>query len=375
MSVIRVLVIVFTMSVAALAFVTFLGCEGSASAEDRLAARLAEREARAEEREAERRAREEEHRRWREDFDRRMNGDDEEAASIEPVDIPDPPPKRRRQVRRFRWESPAETRGKLWNVPVEDSLEALVTALTRVCIAEADGQPQDCAGIWQVVKNNRRRSCDRGMIRRITECEEGGGETYLSAIRRHQRHVLGFIKARNKRAVWIGQLTPSCEMPEAFLPRQPEAQRLNIWDAQYAAKTCPQTVTDVRNLIAGKLPDRPGARVKWLKGRPMTWGGRCETGKAACDDRIACERVLARIPDTGTLNAFWCRIGSAGCRQDPEPICESLGYRYKQVEHRGRLVWKLDTGQPARSAEVQEEASPEDGSVASVNSDVVASGG
>lgn len=233
-----------------------------------------------------------------------------------------PAPKRVRRVRRFQWESPAETRSKIWNVPEEETEEALLTALLRVCIAEADGAPQDCAGIWQVVKNNRRRSCDRGMIRRITECDEDGGETYLSALRRHQRHVLGYIKARNRRAAWVSKLTLDCERPESY-PRTQDQ-----WDAHYGSKVCPQTIADARRLIGGELPESaPGRRIRWLPGRPMTWGGRCETGKAACDDRIACSRGLARIPNTGTLNAFWCRPGSAGCPEDIDPICLQMGYK------------------------------------------------
>lgn len=236
------------------------------------------------------------------------------------AEIANTPAPKRRSVRRFRWESPAETRGKLWNVPNEEGEDALLTAFLRVCIAEADGRTQDCVGIWQVVKNNRRRSCDRGMIRRITECDEDG-ETMLSALRRHQRHVLGFIKARNKRAVWIANLNPDCSMPEGWIGSE------NQWDAAYGTKVCPQVVADTRHLIKGELPPpRPGARVAWLPGRPVTWGGRCESGRAACDDRIACSRGLARIPDTDTLNAFWCRPGKAGCRTDPEPVCVQLGY-------------------------------------------------
>jgi len=259
--------------------------------------------------------------RWKrleEESDRQRAALEEELAAT--------PQKHVRRVRRFLWESPAETRGKIWNVPVEESHDALLTALLRVCIAEADGDPQDCAGIWQVVKNNRRRSCDRGMIRRITECVEGEGETYMSALRRHQRHVLGMIKARNKRAVWISKLTPDCEMPEGY----PESE--NHWDSHYGSKVCPQAVADVRQLIAGKLPEsRPGHRVRWLPGRPVTWGGRCEANGGACDDRIACARGLARIPGTDTLNAFWCRPGAAGCPDDIDPICIQMGYPSRRV--------------------------------------------
>lgn len=247
-----------------------------------------------------------------------------------------------RRVRRFRWESPAETRSRIWNVPAEESEEALLTALLRVCIAEAGGHAQDCVGIWQVVKNTRIRSCNRAMVRRITECEEDGGETYLSALRRHQRHVLGYISARNKRALWIRNLTPDCEMPKGWTRGQ------NRWDAYYGSKICPQTVADARRLISGELPEqRPGQRTRWLPGRPITWGGKCEEKMGSCDDRMACERVLARIPTADTRNAFWCRISAPGCRRDPEPICLALGYRYEKVEYRGRKVWKLRIGVPA----------------------------
>lgn len=299
-----------------------MSCESTVEAEPR-----APEDRREASRQREREAAEEFHQRWAEEEAEqetrwkqlRQESEDREEAIRNQTE----PPKRRvRHVRRFTWESPAETRGKLWNVPVEETVESLLTALLRVCIAEANGDPQDCAGIWQVVKNNRRRSCDRGMIRRITECVEGEGETYLSALRRHQRHVLGMMKARNRRAVWISQLTLDCEMPEGFPGTQDQ------WHASYGSTTCPQTVADVRRLVAGKLPEsRPGARTRWLPGRPITWGGRCETGRAACDDRVACARGLARVPDTGTLNAFWCRPGDPGCPDDIDPICIQMGYQ------------------------------------------------
>lgn len=265
--------------------------------------------------------------------------------------------KRQRRIEKFRWESPAETRGRIWNVPNDEAEDALLTALLRVCIAEGDGDPRDCTGIWQVVKNNRQRTCRRGVVRRITECDENG-ETYLSALRRHQRHVLGKMKARNKRAVWIRNLTPDCDMPDGYInyirrrgKRVTRSFAENHWDARYGSKTCPQTVADARRLISGKLPEsRPGVQVGWLPGRPVTWGGRCEEKAGSCDDRIACERVLARIPNTETLNAFWCRISNRGCRSTPEPLCEKLGYRYKRVAYKGRTVWKLDTRNPLQGA-------------------------
>ena len=256
------------------------------------------------------------------------------AALAKLAKSPSPSPQKRR-IRRFRWESPAETRGRLWNIPAEESEEATLTAFLRVCMAESGGHTQDCVGIWQVVKNTRSRSCDRQRIPRITECIEGEGETYLSALRRHQRHALGFIKARNKRAVWIRNLTTDCENPPKGFHGS-----LDQWDSFHQGR-CSQIVSDGRYLIKGELPPpRPGHRVKWLKGYPLTWGGRCEKEGGACDDLIACERGLARIPDTGTLNAFWCRPGLRGCRPDPEPICIKLGYKYEQYESRGRKLWR-----------------------------------
>jgi len=239
---------------------------------------------------------------------------EEEAAKA-------PPPKRRR-VRRFQWESPADARGRIWNVPDEESDEALLTALLRVCIAEADGRPQDCVGIWQTVSNIRRRTCDRDTphLQRITECDEDG-ETMLSALRRSQRHALGMIKAHNRRAAWVRNLTTDCTRPEGY----PHSE--DRWNSHYGTKVCPQTVADARRLIAGELPEsRPGARVRWLPGRPITWGGRCESGKASCDDRIACARGLARIQNAGTLNAFWCRPGRRGCPDDIDPVCIEMGF-------------------------------------------------
>lgn len=317
-------VVAAVIALAALSvLIPWLTCEEEADASTRMDEYIAQREARREKARQEREERRlelEKRDRERAEMWAKIDAEAEVRRAELEAEIAKAPPPKRRRVRRFRWESPAETRGKLWNVPHEEGEEALLTAFLRVCIAEADGRTQDCVGIWQVVKNNRRRTCDRGMIRRITECDDDG-ETMLSALRRHQRHVLGFIKARNKRAVWIANLTPDCEVPEGWEHGE------NRWDALYGSKVCPQVVADTRHLIKGELPpSRPGARVSWLPGRPITWGGRCESGRGACDDRLACARGLARIPDTDTLNAFWCRPGRPGCRTDAEPICAQLGY-------------------------------------------------
>ena len=261
--------------------------------------------------------------------------------------------RRKRRVRRFRWGAPANERGQIWNVPQGESEQELLTALLRVCMSEADGEPQDCVGIWQVLKNIRRSSCSRGYVRRITECEEVGGETMLSVIRRAQPHILAVptYKLRNARAGWIRNLETDCEMPRGW--RHGE----NRWDAQYGSKRCPYTVELARHLIKNELPPpRPGARLQWLPGRPITWGGRCESRKASCDDRIACARGLARITKgPETTNAFWCRPGASGCRRDAEPICAQMGYGHLVVGQNETELVKTEE-QAGEDDRVSEEA-------------------
>lgn len=233
-----------------------------------------------------------------------------------------------RKVRRFEWESPAETRGKLWNIPEGEGDERTLTAFLRICISEADGHAADCIGIWQVIKNIRRSRCERGHVRRITECEEytkrdgttGLRETYLSVMKRASKSVLGVVPPRTKRSQWISEMEIDCYMPPSWPSNQ------DRWDAQYGSKRCPRVVEMGRYLIKNELPPRrPGFNPQWLPGRPITWGGRCENKRGACDDRIACSRGLARVEQGLTHNAFWCRPGR-GCRQDADPICVQMGY-------------------------------------------------
>lgn len=243
---------------------------------------------------------------------------EEELPTVEKVIVP-VIKRSPRKIHRYTWESSADIRAKIWNIPEEDQLDSTLTAFLRVCIAEADGNTSDCIGIWQVIRNNRRRTCARAQPggKRITECDENG-ETFLSALRRHQRHILGYIPLRNRRATWISKMTLDCETPPEEYP-----DNLNQWDAQYFNR-CTQTIALGQRLMKGKLPpSTPGHRYSWLPGRPITWGGRCESKKASCDDRIACARGLVRIPDTNTYNAFWQR---ARTPDEIDPICAKLGY-------------------------------------------------
>jgi hypothetical protein len=228
-------------------------------------------------------------------------------------------PRPRRSVKRFAWGAAADARGEAWNIPNEESEQATLTAFLRICLAEADGSPQDCVGIWQVMRNIRRRGCERGAVRRITECDESG-ETMLSVMRRAQPHIMAVkgYALRNERARWIRNLEVDCEVPEGWTAGE------DRWDAQYGSRRCPYTVELGRYLLKGELPPpRPGHRLSWLPGRPITWGGDCSSGKAACDDRIACARGLARIAGTGTHNAFWRRPRT---EEEVDPVCRALGY-------------------------------------------------
>jgi hypothetical protein len=221
---------------------------------------------------------------------------------------------KRRAIERYQWEAPSETRARLWNIPEEEHDEATATAFLRICLSEADGAEADCLGIWQVLRNNRSRSCDRRRTR-ITECDEDG-ETMLSSMKRHSASVLGVYSPRTKRSRWIANVELSCEQPRNWYGTKRE------WQRMYASHRCPRVAKLARQLVAGDTED-----IDWpIEGvRAITWGGRCESGRGACDDDHACRRKLARI-FTDTHNAFWCRPGRPGCAPDIDEVCIKRGF-------------------------------------------------
>jgi hypothetical protein len=259
-----------------------------------------------------------------------------------------------RRVRRFSWMSPTATMGQRLALPLKESNATVLEAFVRICVAEADGHLQDCVGVWQVMKNIRRTRCTRGEVRRITECEELEGqdgvtrlrETMISVMRRAQPHIMAMgqfkTNVRNSRAAWIRNLTTDCENPPANYPGKTKQQRLDDWDFRYR-KRCGYVVQLGEYLLKGKLPpDRPGVNLEWLPGRPITWGGDCSSGKASCDDPIACSRGLARVKGgPKTHNAFWCRPGR-GCSDTIDPMCAELGYAIAQA----------DAGVPEQSTDI-----------------------
>lgn len=217
---------------------------------------------------------------------------------------------KQRRVRQWVWESPSDTRARIWNLPEQDSAEADATGLLRICLSEADGSYNDCVAIWQVLRNIRSRSCDRRQVRRITECDEDG-ETLLSVMRRAQKSVMGMSKARSVRTRWIREVTLACSQPASW----PHSEQM--WQRQYG-RSCSETATLAQRLIAGD-------NVEYVirDARPITWGGRCESGRGACDDPLACARGLIRIQGVDTLNAFWRRPATPG---EVDPVCVELGY-------------------------------------------------
>lgn len=229
-------------------------------------------------------------------------------------EVPPSPPRPTRQIRRYAWESPAETRARLWNVPEEETEQAVITALVRMCTSEQVGSEPDCIGIWQVLRNVRNRTCDRARIPRITECDDRG-ETMLSAMRRINRFALGLVPPKTARQRWLSELQLNCEKPPSF----PGGQQ--VWD-RFHVKACQDTVQLASQLVRGQR------RQQLTPAYVIAWGGRCEDPGGACDDPIACARGLARVPGLGTANAFWCVPGSrAPCPEDIDPVCIEMGYR------------------------------------------------
>jgi hypothetical protein len=211
-------------------------------------------------------------------------------------------------TRRWKLGTPPASKAEIWNIPEEETLQTQATALLRMCISEADGNRADCIGIWQVVQNVRSRSCDRSLRARITECNDSGEETILSAMKRLSGAVLGLIPTRSRRQRWISELELACSMPKSF-PHGPD-----VWRRHYQSR-CPRASKLARDLVSGAL------HKKITPAPIIAWGGRCEVSRGACDDRIACLRRLARVPGLHTKNAFWCRPGSPNCASDVDPLC------------------------------------------------------
>jgi hypothetical protein len=227
---------------------------------------------------------------------------------------------RRRTARDKMWllKSPSALREALWRIPRTGGDEATVEGLLRVCVSEAGWRPEglrDCAWIWQVVQNIRSRSCDTN--RGSMECDEGG-ETNLSALRRLSGRVLDESKARTVRQRFISRLDSSCKRPLGF-------PRGDSWERNLQ-RPCERIASEVHAIVSLKA-DR-----NLTNGAiPIAWGGRCEDSGGACDDAAACSRGLARIPDSDTYNAFWCRPGSPGCSARIDPVCSAFVKQSEEV--------------------------------------------
>lgn len=248
---------------------------------------------------------------WDRQFDARMEDIEREATerraaldSALEVRRNDQPPLRK--VKQWTWEAPAETRARIWNIPDSEMEDAVVTGLLRICTSEQEGSEEDCLGIWQVLNNIRMRRCDRQRYRRITECEEDGGETMLSAMRRAQRFALGVAPPRSRRSMWISEMEQSCEMPPSY------SEGETIWSRRHRTN-CERTVMLARGLVGGET------RGRLTEERIIAWGGRCEDPGGACDDPLACARGLVRVKGLSTANAFWRRARSP---DEVEPVCQ-----------------------------------------------------
>ena len=278
--------------------------------------------------------------RWERDEQERENRwkqlEEESArrqAEISEEELKRPPRKKRvSRVRRWAWMSPPEKVAKMWNVPQEETIDATVTGLLRICTSEQEGSENDCLGIWQVLTNIRNRSCNRGYVNLITECDDDG-ETVLSVMRRASRRVVGIVPARYARQRWISQMTTECDMPESYpetvkrhCRRGLEECAQGIWEKRHRHR-CEETVRLARGLVSGTDARRiTGARV-------IAWGGRCEEPRGACDDPVACSRGLARVPNIESMddrpaNAFWYRS------DEIDPLCVKMGFGSEEMSNR-----------------------------------------
>lgn len=247
-----------------------------------------------------------------------------------------------RRVRR-RTSRPEPTRDQIWDLLHLPQEDAEATALLRMCASEIEwANERDCLGIFQVATNVRARHCDNtrfgsSVTKRISQCSAGNGvfdvgpretregaeETMLSAFRRLSDRAIGAVPARTRRGEWISNVDLSCDEPESWPQRRSWEPRMR--------RRCEDASALVRGLVSGSR-----TRLLVREAVPIAWGGRCEDhcedpsnpetcrATGACDDRMACRRRLARIPDTGTGNAFWCRVGSRGCATEIDPVCEQF---------------------------------------------------
>lgn len=242
---------------------------------------------------------------WEKQFEAKMKKFEEDRrALIE--DLAKAPQKEGRKVFRWNWDSPANERASLWNVPSGETEDAVATGMLRICTSEAEGSEEDCVGIWQVLRNIRIQSCNRERFSHITECDEHG-ETLLSVMRRAQRYALGMATARSQRSRWISEMNISCDPPSSF------PGSVQSWDWNHR-EPCERTVKLIDRLVSGRHADITRSKV-------IAWGGRCEDREGACDDHLACARGLARVADLNTDNAFWCVPGTPSCSNAIDPIC------------------------------------------------------
>jgi hypothetical protein len=241
--------------------------------------------------------------------------ENETPRTIETIDV------RNHRVLRWAWRDPADVLAETWNVPEASSEQAQATGLLRIWANEVGwANERDMIGIWQVILNIRARHCDRERSTAITECANGE-ETALSAMRRASRTPMGLRPPRSSRKQWIRHVELECQEPEGW-------HQLMPWS--YLQERCKSAAVLAITLVHGSARSITPATI-------IAWGGRCEvscinpsdrstcTSHGACDDHLACRRGLARVPNTETDNAFWCRPGTRAC---PDWISGDDGLRY-----------------------------------------------
>lgn len=191
---------------------------------------------------------------------------DPEEDAVVPVAVQDVPDELDEPLRRHE---------RVWgpeidNIPDPAWVDPTVLVLARICVSEAGwSAPQDCAAIFQVLRNVRRND-----------------ETLMGAMRRASRVVSEMKDPTTRRHRWLVNLHLDGTEPDHF----PEVAN---WERHYRHRWF-DVIAHARALIEGEAHAHP------CPGAVIAWGG-------DMDDYLALQRNLIRVDCGDTANTFWKR--------------------------------------------------------------------
>lgn len=201
---------------------------------------------------------------------------DPEAGDVLPPDaVDDAPVPSTVQGVPSELEEPLRRHERVWgpeidNIPDPAWVDPTVLVLARICVSEAGWDSrQDCAAIFQVLRNVRRND-----------------ETLMGAMRRASRVVSEMWEPTTRRHRWLVNLKLDGSEPDHF----PEVAD---WDRHYRHRWF-EVIAHARALIEGEAHAHP------CPGAVIAWGG-------DMDDYLALQRNLIRVDCGDTANTFWKR--------------------------------------------------------------------